>query len=327
MTQSTSLRFAICAMALGLAQTAAGAEPDAAGTPVARNASVTITRAEFQAEITRIPADMRAEFLASNKRVGDLLSQMLLRKTLAKQARSERLDQNPVNAARIGNEVDRVLAQLRISEVESAAGVAFEAKRAAYVGRAREVYAANRDQYRRAEEISASHILFDAKQHTSDDAKRLAQEARAKIAAGADFNAVAKQISEDPSAADNAGRLGWFTRDRMDATFSKAAFALKTVGEVSEPVQSSFGWHIIRLDDRRATQVRPFDEVRDEIIAGMKRKFMDDERDAVLAAIRGDSSTAIDDAAVKAMVEATADEAEHSHSTPAAPARPGGSEK
>src|SRR5882757_4874307 len=125
MNPCTSLRVAICAMAFGLVQTAAAAAPDIGATPIARNGSVTITRSEFQAEITRIPGDMRTEFLASNKRVGDLLLQMLLRKTLASQARTEKLDQNPVNAARIGNEVDRVLAQLRIAAVEDAASEAF----------------------------------------------------------------------------------------------------------------------------------------------------------------------------------------------------------
>jgi peptidyl-prolyl cis-trans isomerase C len=301
-------RATICAIALALAQAAVGAEPDPGTTIVARNSVATVTRAEFQGEILRIPQDMRTEFLASPKRVGDLLLQMLLRKTLASQARTEKLDQPPINAARIANEVDRVLAQIRIAAVDDAASDAFEAKRASYVARAREIYATDQNRYRAPEEVSASHILFDLKKHSADDAKRLAQEARAKIASGADFNTLAKQISEDPSAEQNAGRLGWFTRERMDPAFSKVAFALKAVGDVSEPVQSAFGWHIIRLDDRRAARVRSFDDVRDTIIAGLKKKFVDEQRETVLGAIRNDPTTAIEDAEVKAMLDSIAAE-------------------
>jgi peptidyl-prolyl cis-trans isomerase C len=314
MVQYIFRRASIYAIAVGLAQAAIGAESDPGTTPIARNSTVTITRTEFQGEILRIPPDMRGEFLASNTRVGDLIFQMLLRKTLASQARADKLDQLPINAARIANEADRVLAQFRVAAIEEAASDAFEAKRASYVGRAREIYSIDQNRYRSPEEISASHILFDLKKHSDEEAKRLAQEARAKVASGADFNALAKQVSEDASAEQNAGRLGWFTRERMDPAFSKAAFALKAAGDVSEPVQSKFGWHIIRLDDRRAARIRPFDDVRDSIIAGLKRKFVDDQRDAVLGAIRNDSATAIEDSEVKAMLEGIAAEPVHSHS-------------
>src|SRR6266480_2063575 len=172
---------------------------------LAQNSSVKVTRAEFEAEIQRIPVELRAEFLMSNKRVGDLLVQMLLRKTLAAQAKGEKLDADPVNAARVSNEADRVLAQLRIAQVEEAASATFEAKRASQIARARELYAVDRDRYRAPEEISASHILFDIKKHSIDEARKLAVETRAKIVSGADFNALAKQISEDPSAKENAG--------------------------------------------------------------------------------------------------------------------------
>ena len=327
MAQYIFTRAAMCAIALGLAQAAAGAEPDPGAVPVARNSATVITRTEFQGELLRIPPDMRAEFFASSKRVGDLLSQMLLRKTLAGQARNEKLDQQPTNAARIANEVDRVLAQLRLAELEDAASAAFEAKRPGYVARAREIYAIDQNRYRLPEEVSASHILFALKKHTAEDAKRLAEEARAKVASGADFNALAKQISEDPSAEQNAGRLGWFTRERMDPAFSKAAFALKTAGDVSEPVQSAFGWHIIRLDDRRAARIRPFDEVRDNIVAGLKKGFVDDQRNAVVTAIRDDSANAIEDAEVKAVLDSIAAEPVPSHSTPASAGQSGSGKK
>jgi len=308
-----ALAFAILACVASLS--AAADDP-----VVAENSSTKITRVEFEAELQRVPAEMRAEFIASKKRVGDLLLQMLLRKTLAAQAKSEKLDADPINAARVSNEADRVLAQLRVAQVDEAAGAAFDAKRTSQIARARELYLADRDRYRAPEEISASHILFDTKKHSNDDARKLAADARAKIIAGADFNALAKEVSEDPSARENAGRLGWFTRERMDAAFSGAAFALKQPGAVSEPVQSAFGWHIIRLDDRRPARVRPFEEVQDEIVAGLRKAYVDQQRDAVLGPIRSDPKTAINDAEVQALVEHTMAPTEHSHAPGTAPA-------
>src|SRR5439155_13629388 len=102
-----------CALAVvaSFAFAALAAESPPADLVVAQNSTVRVTRSEFEAEILRIPPEMRAEFLMSNQRVGDLLTQMLLRKALANQARSENLDAKPINAARMNNKVERVLAQ------------------------------------------------------------------------------------------------------------------------------------------------------------------------------------------------------------------------
>lgn len=294
-----------CALAVvaSFAVAALAAESPPADLVVAQNSTVRVTRSEFEAEILRIPPEMRTEFLMSNKRVGDLLTQMLLRKALANQARSEKLDAKPINAARVNNEVERVLAQLRVAQVEEAADAAFEAKRAAQLARAREMYVVDRDRYRTPEEISASHILFDIKKHSSEEARKLAVDARARILAGADFNALAKELSDDPTARQNAGSLGWFRADRMDAAFTRAAFALKTTGDISEPVQSAFGWHIIRLDERRPSRMKSFEEVQEEILSTLKKSYIDQQRDAVVNAIRGDPETEINDAEVKQLVD------------------------
>ena len=80
---------------------------------------------------------------------------------------------------------------------------------------------------------------------------------REKILAGEDFSALAQASSSDPSAATNSGDLGWFTRGAMVAPFEEAAFALENVGDVSEVVQTDFGYHVIQLLGR---EMRPMDE-------------------------------------------------------------------
>ena len=87
----------------------------------------------------------------------------------------------------------------------------------------------------------------------------------------------------------------------MDPGFSAAAFALKNVGDVSEPALSRFGWHLIQLDGRTAGRQQPYAEVRDVIFAEMRQKYVDERRDALLASINNDPTTKIDEAAVEAL--------------------------
>jgi parvulin-like peptidyl-prolyl isomerase len=194
-----------------------------------------------------------------------------------------------------------VLAQLRLEDIEKRAGQEFDAHRAQYEPRARELYLVERKKFEVPEQVAASHILFDLKKHTREEARRLAEQARARIAAGADFNAVAKEVSEDPSAGQNAGRLGWFTRAEMDPAFASAAFALKQKGDVSEPVLSSFGWHLIKLEDRREARPRPFEEVRDIVMGEMRKKYVDEQREAAIAAIRDDPNVKLERSAIDAL--------------------------
>jgi len=110
------------------------------------------------------------------------------------------------------------------------------------------------------EEVQARHILVDSEQKAKDLAE--------KLKTGADFAALAKENSKDPGSKDDGGMLGYFSRGQMVPQFEEAAFGLKK-GEVSKPVQSQFGWHLIRLDGRREKKLPTFDEVKDRILASM----------------------------------------------------------
>jgi len=106
------------------------------------------------------------------------------------------------------------------------------------------------------EEARARHILVP----TEDEAKAVA----ARLKAGGDFAALAKELSKDPGSGKEGGDLGFFTKDRMVKEFSDAAFALKP-GEVSAPVKSQFGWHVIRLDEKREKAPPALADVKEEL--------------------------------------------------------------
>jgi peptidyl-prolyl cis-trans isomerase C len=106
------------------------------------------------------------------------------------------------------------------------------------------------------DEVHARHILVS----TEDDAKAI----KAEIDAGADFAELAKQKSIEPNAAQSGGDLGYFKRAVMVKPFGDAAFAMQ-VGQVSDPVQTQFGWHIIKVEDRRPAAKPTLEEMTPQI--------------------------------------------------------------
>jgi len=112
------------------------------------------------------------------------------------------------------------------------------------------------------EEVHAHHILVESE----DEAKTILGE----LKAGTDFAALAKEKSKDPGASAG-GDLGYFTKDQMVPEFAEVAFKMYP-GQLSNPVKTQFGWHIIKLEDKRAKQPPEFDQVKDQIEAFLARK-------------------------------------------------------
>ncbi|NLG76574.1 MAG: peptidylprolyl isomerase [Xanthomonadaceae bacterium] len=112
-------------------------------------------------------------------------------------------------------------------------------------------------------EYHARHILVDD--------KAAADTVTQELKAGADFAALAKKHSKD-SSSESGGDLGWFTPDSMVKPFADAVVALKPGEITSEPVQSQFGWHVIKLEDSRASAPPPFEDVKDRVKLLVQRK-------------------------------------------------------
>ena len=113
------------------------------------------------------------------------------------------------------------------------------------------------------EEVSARHILVE----TEEQAKALKE----KLNNGADFVQLAKENSKDPGSKDDGGNLGYFGHGQMVPQFEDIVFKLKK-GEVSDPVKTQFGWHLVKLEDRRTKQPPAFDIVKDRIVQSLLLK-------------------------------------------------------
>lgn len=165
------------------------------------------------------------------------------------------IQQSAVAAA--GKETAGVRAQLDLQRrnVLAAAAVADLAKAEPTDQEIQAAYDGMFAQAQPTTEYSAAHILVDSQEK--------AQEIKGHLDGGADFGTLAEQNSTGPSG-PNKGDLGWFSADQMVKPFADAVSAMEK-GQISDPVQTEFGWHVIRLNDTRLRDAPPLDDVRDQI--------------------------------------------------------------
>nr|WP_257787940.1 peptidylprolyl isomerase [Limihaloglobus sulfuriphilus] len=133
-------------------------------------------------------------------------------------------------------------------------------------------YDENTQQFKQPEQVRASHILVKVEKDASEEDKAAAKEEikaiKAKIDAGEDFAELAKSESDCPSG-KNGGDLNFFSQGRMVKPFSDAAFAME-VGEISDVVETQFGYHIIKVTDKKEANTQTFDEVKANIKARLE---------------------------------------------------------
>lgn len=151
---------------------------------------------------------------------------------------------------------------------------------------AKKFYDSNTDEFKNPETVKASHILFMVNKDDSEEVVKQKEAAAKKAAArakkGEDFSKLAKQLSEEPGAKESGGDLGFFAKDRMVPEFAEVAFSQKP-GDISVPVRTQFGWHVIKVTEKKPAGTVPFEEVKDQITAYLKSTK---QREAVQAVLK-----------------------------------------
>ena len=147
----------------------------------------------------------------------------------------------------------------------------------------RSYYDQHRDQYKTPEQVKVSHILIKTPLPGADnkvdekgvaEAQHRAEDLLKQVKSGANFEDLAKKYSEDPGSAKQGGSLGWIGRGQTVPEFEKSAFSLPK-GQISELVKSSYGFHIIRVDDKQEAHAKSLDEVKSEIEPMVKHQLAD----------------------------------------------------
>jgi peptidyl-prolyl cis-trans isomerase C len=208
---------------------------------------VKLAESEIGPNLGSVPADQRlrlvVEYLIDNR-------------LMASAAQKANLGSDPSMQARLDYYKNRALRDLFYEKNVGAAVTEAEAK-AAYD---KQVAAQPP-----VEEVHARHILVDKKEDAED--------IEAKLKGGADFAQLAKDKSKDTGSAPNGGDLGFFAKGQMVKEFEDAVWVLKP-GDVSPPVQTQFGWHVIKLEEKRVRPAPPFDGLKDRIMQSLlQQKF------------------------------------------------------
>lgn len=227
-----------------------------------------ITVADFRASLLRVPAKMRAEAADNPKAVENLMRQLLENRLLAERARANGLHERSVIQRAFRQGEEKVLARAEMERVGE------EAPDADYDQMAREYYLTHKEEFRRPEMLSVGHVLIGTEERSEEAAAELAAEVRDKAVTGeSSFDELIEAYSEDPGKDQNDGYYRNMPPDRFAGPFAKAALSLEP-GEISEPVKTQYGYHVILLEEHQASRIRPFEEVKARIIPKMRERHV-----------------------------------------------------
>jgi peptidyl-prolyl cis-trans isomerase C len=212
-----------------------------------------ITAEEFEAKLQGLTPQMKMHYMSSAGKA-EFLDELIVREVVLQEGIRLGLDKDQETLARL-EEAKRGILINRMFERIMNEKLGDEQVKKYYAGHQKEF-----------KQVKASHILVDQEQEAKEIYKRLK--------GGADFAELAKKHSKDPSSRDQGGDLGYFTRGQMVKSFEDMAFSLK-VDKISEPVQTSFGYHIIKVLDIK--DPKKFEELSPEDLNTVKRQMFNDE--------------------------------------------------
>jgi peptidyl-prolyl cis-trans isomerase C len=236
-----------------------------------------LTVASFNEQVKYMPPQLQM-MMAQNPQMKEQFLDRWVQVTLLAQEASElKLDEDPEVQARVEDVKNSILAQeLLKREVEGKVTVSD--------ADVKKYYEDHKAEFTQPEMVKARHILIKTPQNADEkvlsEAEAKANEIKEELDKGVDFAELAKQYSDDPGTKEKGGELGLFPKGRMVPEFEAAAFSLKP-GEISKPVKSPFGYHIIQVQEKKDASVKGFAEVEPQI----KQKLQVERQQQLLAEI------------------------------------------
>lgn len=208
-----------------------------------------ITLQEFNAELDKIPVNMKM-LVASQSGKKDFLNRLIERKILLKEARKEKIDKEKDFQDRLADIREQLMMQSLLKKKVNTEVRLTDADLEKY-------YNEHKEEFKRDREIQTRQIVVKTEQE--------AKEIQARVAKGEDFADLARRYSIDPSAKNTGGDIGYHPRGTLIPEYEAVAFQLTKVGQVSQPVKTQLGYHIIKLEGTKTGTYVPFPEVKDFI--------------------------------------------------------------
>ena len=255
--------------------------------PLISDGKVVVDSTDFEGNLLRIPENKRDEMRMAYERVATIADNMFVARALATRARDLGLDKDPAVQKRLQQVQDGVLADLYVQKMEK------EVATGNLEQRARELYKVDQAKFVTKEEVYVQHILVNLVGRTRDTALERARKAAEEARAGQDFLAVATRYSDDPDKRNNGGDLGYNSPTTFVEPVRKAIGTMKTKGEIVGPVESEFGYHVLRFVDRKPAKPIPYETVSKKIIEAERERIRKQRTEALVADVRNSSSVVV----------------------------------
>ncbi|MFG0653307.1 peptidylprolyl isomerase [Delftia lacustris] len=253
-----------------------------------------ITTSDVNADALRTPDALRSQVLSDPKRVEQIVTSLYVRRALADEAQKQKLVKQADLDAVMRLARDKMLSDAWLQNMQAKHNLSD----ALAESQARNAYNAKPDRFSHLEQVQVRHILIAG---DTPESKAKAEQLLVQLQSGADFAELAKVNSIDKGSAAKGGDLGYFERGRMVPEFDEAAFALDKPGALSAPVKTKFGYHILKLEARRPAGVQPYAEVREQLVAEVRAKAVQDAIDKEAEKLRAKGTLKPD--AIKAYSE------------------------
>lgn len=244
-------------------------EPDEDSKVLATRGKGVVSQGVFTARAEKIPTADRLATLRDGNRLQDVINDLLLNSQLATEAREAGFDKDSLVQARMQLAAEAELSAAWLQHYKETRPVAD------YEQMAREYYQVNKKKIVTSRMVDVSHILISTEERSSEDALALATSLRKQLDSDPSlFEEMVTEYSDDPSAASNHGKFNAVRPGTMVKPFEDSAFTLDE-GEISEPVRTQYGYHIIRLDAKIAPEQMSYEDVKERLIAQQKKKHVD----------------------------------------------------
>lgn len=237
-------------------------------TVLAESKGVTVTAQELMNEVRFVQRNKALKIRPNPSTLKQLTNKLLTLKLLVAQAEQLGLDQDPL--VRYGMERERanILSGIRLEQI----GQDLSEKQRELL--AREFYLLHKERYTTAGKRQLSHILIGANNRSVEQAKALAEQLAGQLAADPSrFEQLAGQYSGDKGSRGKGGQLGWVRRDALVKPFADVGFGLEKPGQISPPVETRFGYHIIRLDALPTGQPLSYEQVKANIYPRVEDEY------------------------------------------------------
>lgn len=257
-----------------------------------------VTEQDLQQELLLLPATERTQILATPAKLKELLGQIFLGKRMIAEAVRLSLDQTPLAQARLAAARRQALSETLRDYVQK------QIEPPDFAALAREHYIVRRDEFQLPERFKAAHILkkvgCDCER---EEKRRQIEQLRTRLQAGEDFVTLAKAESDDTRSAAKGGDLGdWVKRDQLVAPFAEALAKLSP-GQLSDVVETPFGFHLIKLQDHQPARLQSFEEAQSGLEERLRKTYNQEQLRKQAASYMPGADAKFDDPALEAVLQ------------------------